>query len=255
MNPSAQDWESHELDKRLFDYLEGNLSAEQALELEQEITSDATLAGELEHWKDAVFVQDFYDTQVLEERLLLQETIVPAQKQAVHTTTPATLLIALLLTCVCSLWPVKVENQEVKNSQFLTLRLPVAENISEKPTHLLPVAARENQKTLVTTQAQYLPKSSTALTVLVRHTQTTLLKPLLPTTLHVSAGNEIPQVILPETANKKLSVKNLPAARTVTRKQARQIARMKERALQRRMANEFEKGRVPYVVPLNTRNF
>jgi hypothetical protein len=25
--------------------------------------------------------------------------------------------------------------------------------------------------------------------------------------------------------------------------------------LQRRMANEFLKGRVPYVVPLNTRNF
>jgi hypothetical protein len=73
--------------------------------------------------------------------------------------------------------------------------------------------------------------------------------------LHVSAGNEIPQVILPETAKKKLSVRNLPVARTITRKQARQIARMKERALQRRMANEFEKGRVPYVVPLNTRNF
>jgi anti-sigma-K factor RskA len=255
MNPSAQDRESHELDKRLFDYLEGNLSAQQARKLEQEIASDATLAGELEHWKDAVFVQDFYDTRVLEEKLLLEETIVPAQKQAVHTTTPATLLITLLLTCVCSLWPVKVENQEVKNSQLLTLRLPVAENISEKPTLPLPVAARENQKLIATTQAQYLPKNNTAQTVSVRHTQTELLLPLQPAALHVSAGNEIPQVILPETAKKKLSVKNLPVARTITRKQARQIARMKERALQRRMANEFEKGRVPYVVPLNTRNF
>ncbi|MBD0256375.1 MAG: hypothetical protein ICV83_11710, partial [Cytophagales bacterium] len=45
------------------------------------------------------------------------------------------------------------------------------------------------------------------------------------------------------------------APRTLTRQQQRAIARMKRRAIQRRKANEFLKGNVPYVVPLNPNSF
>lgn len=53
----------------------------------------------------------------------------------------------------------------------------------------------------------------------------------------------------------RITVKKMPAIHTITRKQQRQIAKMKERALQRRRANEFLKGNIPYVVPLDNRNF
>jgi hypothetical protein len=47
----------------------------------------------------------------------------------------------------------------------------------------------------------------------------------------------------------------VPVAKTLTRQQRRAVARMKRRAVQQREANEFLKGNVPYVVPLNSNNF
>jgi hypothetical protein len=43
--------------------------------------------------------------------------------------------------------------------------------------------------------------------------------------------------------------------KTFTRKQQRAVARMRRRAVQQRKANEFLKGNVPYVVPLNPNSF
>jgi hypothetical protein len=47
----------------------------------------------------------------------------------------------------------------------------------------------------------------------------------------------------------------VPVVKTFTRQQRGAIARMKRRAIQQRKANEFLKGSVPYVVPLNPNNF
>jgi hypothetical protein len=47
----------------------------------------------------------------------------------------------------------------------------------------------------------------------------------------------------------------VPVTKTLTRQQRRAIARMKRRALEQRKANEFLKGNIPYVVPLNPNSF
>jgi hypothetical protein len=255
MNPSTEDWESHELDRLLFDYLEGNLTGEQAMELEQAMASDASLAGEMDHWKEAVVTQDFYDTSRLEQKLLLEEVIVPVQQQA-NSTTAASLFMIALLTCICSIWPVKVEKEAYLQPHPAMIQVPAAEKINGvlSPQVSLPVE-QHPQQILVLAQAKIISPPTTAQRVTIYKTQTGDLAKLSPVELSMAVSKEIPLVAIPEGSRKKLSLKSVPAARTISRKQARQIARMKERALQRRMANEFLKGRVPYVVPLNTRNF
>jgi hypothetical protein len=66
----------------------------------------------------------------------------------------------------------------------------------------------------------------------------------------VPEGTEL--VTVPEQPVKKVKV---PVVKTFTRQQRGAIARMKRRAIQQRKANEFLKGNVPYVVPLNPNNF
>ncbi len=53
----------------------------------------------------------------------------------------------------------------------------------------------------------------------------------------------------------KVKPKPIAVARTLSRRQGRTIMRMKEKARQQRQADQFLKGNVPYVVPLNSENF
>jgi hypothetical protein len=60
---------------------------------------------------------------------------------------------------------------------------------------------------------------------------------------------------IPRAGLHKIQIKKTATLRKVSGKERRRIERMKERVLQRRVANKFMKGNVPYVVPLDTKNF
>jgi hypothetical protein len=253
MRSFTDNGESGELDKFLFNYLEGNLSEEQARELERQAAADTRLGSELELWKETLVTQDFYDTSLLEKNLLLEDSTMPEQKQTVNPTTSASLFMIALLTIICSIWPVKTEKEVPDQVLDITLQVPVAEKIRTQLTTPVSVTAEGNHHQGIKVQVSSLPQAKVPLTGTMDQMLVKNLTELKSAEL--SATSEIPVVVIPEAGRKKLSIRNIPAARTITRKQARQIARMKERALQRRMANEFQKGQVPYVVPLNTRNF
>ncbi|MDO1449141.1 hypothetical protein Q0590_22885 [Rhodocytophaga aerolata] len=252
MKPSAEDWENQELDKLLFEYLEGNLPDEQARELEKKAASDALLGTELEYWKETKVTAELYDTHLLEERLVRVESI-PA-KQPVESTknTNASLYAFVWLVCICSVWPIRLKQEKTT----LAPKYIVEILAREKSTPILAIV-EQKQETRFTkrnseTQKRDLPISTSL------YTEKTI--PHLPDLRKVESNQlpvsrQIQEIRIPASASKKLRVPAIPATRTITRKQARQIARMKEKALQRRMANEFLKGRVPYVVPLNTQNF
>lgn len=251
MKPSAEDWESQELDKLLFDYLEGNLLEEKARELEQKAASDVFLGSEIEYWKDTMVTSDFYDTSLLEEKLLMAENI-PAS-QAVKTGTSASLYLFVWMVCLCSLWPAQLEKAALLMDDKNAFRITATETISKVLPGPELIGVEKSITPDITSHQQMLPVAVIPSVDRLSKSAVTAFKRLdsRPLTLY----KEVNEVFLPEVATKKLTLKKMPAPRTISRKQARHIARMKERALQRRKANEFLKGRIPYVVPLNTRNF
>jgi hypothetical protein len=250
MKPSAEDWESEALDKLLFDYLEGNLPDGQALALEKKAAADALLGSELEYWKETKLTGDFYDTSLLEKKLLMAETM-PAGRaeKAGSGAKPVSGYLFVLLLSLCSLWPVKLEKEAARLENAPGYQMLAEEKAGATRAFPAPVPAKEIPQKPAVMQKRAQPVATFRPDRLV----ISQVNPLTPPVLRVS--RQIRELTLTEAASKKMALKKIPLARTISRRQARQIARMKEKALQRRMANEFLKGRIPYVVPLNTRNF
>ena len=59
-------------DELLFDYIEGNLARDELSTMEKELLSNQSLLEELEIWKSSQVVEDFHDTNALESSILLQ---------------------------------------------------------------------------------------------------------------------------------------------------------------------------------------
>lgn len=252
MNPSAEDWESEALDKRLFDYLEGNLPEEQARELEQKAAADALLGSELEYWKETKVTADMPDTRLLEEELLIAETMPANERREAGRGISAPLYLVAFLISLCSLWPVKLQRQAGR-MQENSFRIPASKPISRKAVVAASIPVEKSGSRNPQNRKQYPAVKTRFSADKIDRTNLPSVARLAQNSIKVSLP--LREVGLPEAALIKLALKKMPAARFITRKQARQVARMKERALQRRMAHEFLKGHVPYVVPLNTRNF
>ena len=67
-------WENENTDVLLFEYLEGNLSVEDASLIDDKLQIDQTLSEELSLWKETYLKSDFYDTSLLEKRILNPNT-------------------------------------------------------------------------------------------------------------------------------------------------------------------------------------
>ena len=67
-------WENENTDVLLFEYLEGNLSLEDASLIDDKLQIDQTLSEELSLWKETYLKSDFYDTSLLEKRILNPNT-------------------------------------------------------------------------------------------------------------------------------------------------------------------------------------
>jgi hypothetical protein len=251
MKLSAEEWEGDELDKHLFDYLEGNLPEEQTIALEQALASDAVLAGELDLWREAVVSSGYPDTHLLEEKLLISISSVPDRRHSIGVGSATSLLVVVLFTSICCLWPGTVEKNSLAGIQPLSPPAVVLENTSTAA--VAQVRLPEHIPAIHYSRPSPASGAKTEVHLPDKRVLSESLLPLSPLSLPIDT--QISRMAIAAGANKKISLKNLPAPRVSSRKQLRQIARMKERALQQRKANEFLKGRVPYVVPLNTRNF
>lgn len=247
MKASTESWGDDPTDALLFEYLEGDLSEEHAKQLEEKLSSDPGLQMKLEHWKEAFVEQDFYNTELLEESLLQPPV------KVVHISVSAAVFIVALLTSVFSSLPLAPAKERVMPSPPMEIPAPVItagkkEMVREaqKPAmkeKLLPQVSSHNSTAEETVQTRVLPE---------KVSEEALLKPkMLPLTVTLPTSG----LYALETKINRIGFKKTPVARIITRKQQRKIERMKEKARQERAANQFLKGQVPYVVPLNTNNF
>ncbi|QHT67951.1 hypothetical protein GXP67_15540 [Rhodocytophaga rosea] len=245
MKPVFEEADENEL--LLFNYLEGNLSQEETKELESRLLTDVSLQTELSYWRESFVEADSYDTTSLELTLLKPEALPIRRLGSLQA------IIAALLASLLSLVAVPL----AVKSPYMFHTYTVSSLLPEKTQQ--PVTSPGlNENTPVKQHIKQMPliQAIPARTNLTYATpQQIVVTPLPVLKLRALPKNEINELALLAQKEIKMQWKKKPAARTLSGKERRQIARMKERALQQRKASEFSKGQVPYVVPLNTNNF
>lgn len=259
MNPSVNDPDEGMTDRLLFEYLEGELSPGQAKALEDRLAADPALRGELELWQASFVQPDEYDTQALEKCLVQEHVPVPGSWAAGWL--PG--LVLMLVLAWFLLAPPAADKEPPAARERVAATAPAG---NSSPVE--EAAEKEQVVTVLAPQAidiqEYMgEKPLPARTVREAHflqnerTEAIRMPELRPLT-PVPAPENLPVAV--DLAARQVKVRPVPVKKAalpkaLLRKQERAIARMKERARQQRKANEFLKGNVPYVVPLNSNSF
>lgn len=245
------DQESREL--LLFDYLEGNLTAEMAAQLEEAMATDPDLCAALDSWKESYVVQDFYATHKLEEQLLA----IPPKSFSLSG--PLVGFSLVLITALLSFLAVGEQSEK----HILPAEVVTPIGLGEKEPEVLESAVEttkaQSEEALLPGAAVKSDESVEAVLAIETLTpprgelkyELPAMQALMPVADPVTFDADGVQFIVPKLVHHQLVVQ----PKEISRKQQRQIRRMKARALQQRKANEFMKGNRPYVVPLNTKNF
>jgi hypothetical protein len=225
MKPMEKDWEENNMDMLLFEYLEGDLSKEQTLVLDERLVLDAFLQGEMACWQVAFIKQDFYDTAHLEKSLLKEEV------NTIDSTSSGFMLIFTLLTSLFSFFPLTTKKESIVLST--PTKAPISEiirkqevtNITKKELVYPQIAFQVAQKALLT--------NTTDNTLSIRNVKIeALAKPQI-----LSLQTKPVSIDIPRAGLHKIQIKKTATLRKVSGKERRRIERMKERVLQRRVAN------------------
>jgi anti-sigma factor RsiW len=265
MNPSLHDAGEQATDKLLFQYLEGELTDEQTRTLEARLAADPALRSELDLWQAAYVTPDEHDTTALEGRLLKESA--PSLGASLSRWVPDLLLVAALFLAIPLLKepaPTTAETHlppATRQAERFPNGTPAAKQPASVPDRA-PQPVRAQQEPVAADHAVpvgRLPRPTqeaqgeTALPP-VATVPMWAVDPLEPvTTLQaVPAPDGTGLGFVVGRPVKKVKVS---APRTLTRRQQRALARMKRRAIQQRKDNEFLKGNIPYVVPLDPNSF
>ncbi len=254
MKPTPEEMPENSLDLLLFQYVEGELDAEQTQQLERRLTADAALREELDLWRESFVRADFQDTTELEKTLL-------AGKHTHGLRFNLSNCVLLLLLAAMLLVPAPATKENPAQPVATQAGTPIAfelgnklaPEISEagpkKPGAVIERLSRQNTLPILAE-----PDISETQENNQAKIETIALPPLKP---RLVPETETLATQTPNWTDKlaRVKLKGFVAPKKQTGQQRRQIIRMKEKALQQRQANEFLKGNVPYVVPLKTDNF
>lgn len=254
MKLSANDWDENSMDALFFQYLEGELSVEKAKELEKKIASDPLLQSELKSWKASFIEEPFYDTKSLEKSLL------KGKKKPVSPSGTVSVFIIALLTSLFSFLPLSEEKESKNNLVPVQIYNDSEEKKQEESMPAVRsiikhhISAKKAQQEFIVEKASVEPP--VPLFIAIEELSIIQVIPLesTPEAISLEKNSHKPSSALSKKQPAEVKEKTT-TARTITRKRQRQIERRKERALQKRMADRFLKGRRPYSVPLNTKNF
>jgi hypothetical protein len=255
---APKDMRQEELDLLLFEYLEGELPAEEEKALEEHLATEPALQEELENWKGSFVEEEFYDTAGLEERL------VSANHRPLKFPfmTSLNVVVPALLTVLLSFMLVKDAGkespavvaekstpaavEEVVHEKTETAAEPapvIADDAKAKKDKSVPMEAIQEKMRIADADR---PQQEEELSLVN-----------LPTIEGISVawpeenGNEF----LSDIVVKRVRMAKKERAPDISRRQQRMIKKRKEKAMQERRAREFRKGNVPYVVPLNSQDF
>lgn len=240
----------NELDSLLFEYLEGKLPDAQRLELEAKLSQELDLQVEWDCWMESVVEQDFYPSKQLES--ILME--IPAKPW--YATFYFNVFLGVLMVGMFSFLPLsKKEEAAIAAIKWVALSDEVQtiadqEGLlaAEEAIPFAPEKIISSEKIMEKLMVKPAPEVPTEAESFPLHNFSAIRR------LAPESSKALSAALIPETGLKKVRVTK---ARTpsVSRGEARKLAKMKDKAIRERMAREFRKGRRAYVVPLNTKNF
>lgn len=247
MKKDQNDLYNDEIDKLLFDYLEGDLSLEATTALEERFTYDANLKEELKSWTESYIEQDFYPTELLEEKIS-HNTF---KNRKVYTESYI-LIVAVLTSCLSFIhFTIEKEQKQllpqmqsknivkVEEKEAVVTDQPVNNTFNPDPVGEKSIVVDEIKKEEIFNQVKEKRITYSKIEPL----------PLSDFSLDgVSIKEDIKRLPVkpkkPEKAKKEYSSK-------ISKKEQRAIERSKEKALQKRIEEKYLRGRKAYVVPLN----
>jgi hypothetical protein len=232
-------WSERNMDQVIFDYLEGDLPAEEKVQFEVEALRDDVLKEELELWQASYVSSDSYDTSLLENSLLSVPKITPFSSFTFYLNTVLILAISFVSSSRVKIEP---EAFTVRNT------IPTIEIVAKSPVLNSEVFAPSLPNSLILT-----PETS--------HVNDPALDFSYNREEIILESLETQQMIWSRfqmNPAKPIEIKSikLPAKpKEKDRRTLRQIERMKGRFERERKAAEFMRGDIPYVVPVDTQNF
>lgn len=261
-----------------FEYLEGELSSEESSTLEQDLAANSALCEELESWKETYITQDFYETELLEEKLLSANqvpekftfsTSLNAVVLAVMTTLLSFMLItdeskerlrvipeASTLAAIEEAVPAKAEEEErpLKLEEVTKPVRPLKEGIENGKADARKVDEQPNgMPEGMEEEETAVPNSTNQKESAANLSSRKLLTSI--ETLQMERNKHNVGDLLSGTEVQPVKILQKQKVSKISRKQQRMIEKKIDKALQERKAREFMKGNVPYVVPLNSQNF
>lgn len=242
-----------EQDRLLFEYLEGVMAPGEEKMLEDQLQSDALLQDELASWKESYILQDFYATEALENRILVNT---PKPLNSYFAGSVAVLVAVILASCFYFLEPKSragrrseavVQNEEVPAyGRSLTKEGVTVYTQAKSPD--MPAAGRQQK---YSGTLPVVPEITT-LPAAAAKEELPEVEKRLPTASAIHLKHLALQVNVEEV---KLKEDKDRAIFSISRKEQRNINRRKRKARENQMARELQKGKRSYVVPLNSQNF
>jgi len=231
------------IDIMLFDYLEGNLSSHEVKQVEDQIASDPLIHEELNVWKESYIQSDHFPiTSVLESQLL----------QSTGSFTFTLFLNSILVVCLTIISGTNPKLESFSTSTIPYQNLPALDGIIPLSQIAFHKAQIEPEQIVGATYFTPLEKTNSDENEYIQdlHESEAIpeLAKLYPEWTHHPKKH--PNSIEME-KGQDLQIVN----RKELRKKEREQRKWKKKAARDRMAYEFMKGNIPYVVPVNPNNF
>jgi len=230
------------MDLMMFDYLEGNLKGEKLNEFEKELLADEMLRDELNVWESSYLKREFYDTSELESRILRKPT---------SNFTIIAYLNAFLIICLSFISSTQYRVTHVV--QPLS-ELALVENLNIKPAFI-------NRQTVIT-PSKIVPRELPVThelpdeKVIPDITKQGDKKPFFNVTAIENIATQQPVSSVPPFISLKSMKRIKPEAiLAVKNKEQKKAKRIKHKPVKSYPEPKFIKGKIPYVVPLNSENF
>lgn len=231
--------QEHHLDEVIFDYLEGNLSPKEKEAFEIILGENSDLRNEVNAWK-STFIEE-----ALPETIELERTLFVSSKNNRWSLFLNSILF--LMTCVLP------SSSDIKNQNTTPM-----EHVTEITTVPVPKDYTKHAKIVTCVVANQKEKSNNSGS---QHETNSIRNVTWLTVIDKPALDQF-DTLYQSTITQKLAIHNVTKDRS-SKTQKRQWLHKEMRALNRKKRRENEKenqikfqpGRVPYVVPLDVKNF
>lgn len=232
--------EDKDLDQIIFDYIEGELPLEDKEVFELRMLKDDEIKEQVDIWKETIIWEDFNYTNELEQKLFIK-----SRRQWWTLSLNSFISICFLLL----LMPSDLMDEDLISLNYQTVSSPIKDENIEKKQNLF---ARESDSYRSEKTSKKPIKESKSISLKNLGAEE---KPSdWSVAIQIKKGFDLQHIFMKNSITVN-PIKFKKARRILSQKEVRALERKMRKDTENRVASEFRKGNIPYVVPLDVSNF